>query len=114
MDRVAAAARTADALRARLARGTGGPGHYSRELVARLALSLHLVKAGLADAFEDAAIEVALMVEPALESTGGDGKATRGLVPAAARHVSRLVATSGTCRCRSCRPASRPAIRRCC
>ncbi len=76
MDRVAAAARTADALRTRLARGTGGPGHYSRELVARLALSLHLVKAGLADAFEDAAVEVALMVEPALESSGGDGKAT--------------------------------------
>ena len=76
MDRVAAAARTADALRTRLARGTGGPGHYSRELIARLALSLHLVKAGLADAFEDAAVEVALMVEPALESSGGDGKAT--------------------------------------
>ena len=76
MDRVAAAARTADALRTRLARGTGGPGHYSRELVARLALSLYLVKAGLADALEDAAVEVALMVEPALESSGGDGKAT--------------------------------------
>jgi ATP-dependent Clp protease ATP-binding subunit ClpC len=76
MDRVAAAARTADALGARLARGAGGPGRYSRELVARLALSLYLVKAGLADAFEDAAVEVALLVEPALESSGGDGKAT--------------------------------------
>jgi ATP-dependent Clp protease ATP-binding subunit ClpC len=63
-------------LRARLARGTGGAGRYSRELVARLALNLYLVKAGLADAFEDAAVEVALMVEPALESSGSDGKAT--------------------------------------
>jgi ATP-dependent Clp protease ATP-binding subunit ClpC len=76
MDRVAAAARTADALRLRLARGTGGPGRYSGELTARLALSLYLVKEGLKDAFDDAAVEVALMVEPALESTGGDGKAT--------------------------------------
>jgi ATP-dependent Clp protease ATP-binding subunit ClpC len=77
MDRVAAAAGTADALRGRLARGSGGgPGHYSRELIARLALSLHLVKEGLKDAFEGAAVEVALMVEPAFESPGGDGKAT--------------------------------------
>jgi ATP-dependent Clp protease ATP-binding subunit ClpC len=76
MDRVAAAARTADALCLRLARGAGGPGHYSRELTARLALSLYSVKEGLKDAFEDAAVEVALMVEPAFESTGGDGKAT--------------------------------------
>ncbi|HEY3643044.1 MAG TPA: AAA family ATPase [Xanthobacteraceae bacterium] len=77
MDRVAAAAGTADALRGRLARGTGGAsGHYSRELTARLALSLYLVREGLKDAFEGAAVEVALMVEPAFESTGGDGKAT--------------------------------------
>jgi ATP-dependent Clp protease ATP-binding subunit ClpC len=76
MDRVAAAAGTADALRLRLAKGAGGPGHYSRELIARLALGLHLVEQGIADAFEGAAVEVALMVEPALESTGSDGKAT--------------------------------------
>jgi ATP-dependent Clp protease ATP-binding subunit ClpC len=76
MDRVAAAAGTADALRLRLAKGAGGPGHYSRELIARLALSLHLVEQGIADAFEGAAVEVALMVEPALESTGSDGKST--------------------------------------
>jgi ATP-dependent Clp protease ATP-binding subunit ClpC len=75
MDRVSAAARTADALRQRLAKGTGGPGHYSRELIGRLALSLHLVEQGLADAFEAAPVEVALLVEPALEG-GGDGKAT--------------------------------------
>jgi ATP-dependent Clp protease ATP-binding subunit ClpC len=76
MDRVAAAAGTTDALRSRLAKATGGPGHYSRELIARLALNLHLVEEGIKDVFEGAAVEVALMVEPALESTGGDGKAT--------------------------------------
>jgi ATP-dependent Clp protease ATP-binding subunit ClpC len=76
MDRVAAAARTADALRGRLARAAGSPGHYSRELIARLALNLLLVKEGLKDAFEGAAVEVALKVEPAFEATGGDGKAT--------------------------------------
>ncbi len=76
MDRIGAAAGTADALRGRLARGSPGrPGHYSRELIARLALSIHLVKEGLKDLSEGAAIEVALMVEPAFEG-GGDGKAT--------------------------------------
>jgi ATP-dependent Clp protease ATP-binding subunit ClpC len=75
MDRVAAAAATTDALHARLAKGTGG-GHYSRELIGRLALQLYLVREGLKDVVEDAAIEIALMVEPALESSAGDGKAT--------------------------------------
>jgi hypothetical protein len=42
----------------------------------RLALHLNLVKEGLRDAFESAAIEVALMVEPAFEANAGDGKAT--------------------------------------
>ncbi|HEY6255809.1 MAG TPA: AAA family ATPase, partial [Xanthobacteraceae bacterium] len=76
MDRVAAAAGTADALRSRLARGSGGAGNYSRELVSRLAQQLYLVKDGIADAFERAAIEVALVVEPAFDSQAGDGKAT--------------------------------------
>jgi ATP-dependent Clp protease ATP-binding subunit ClpC len=82
MDRVAAADATADALRGRLARGSGGgrpendSRHYSRELIARLAQSLYLVKEGLKDALEGAPVEVALMVEPAFDSPGGDGKAT--------------------------------------
>jgi ATP-dependent Clp protease ATP-binding subunit ClpC len=76
MDRVAAAAATTDALHARLAKGAGGSGHYSRELIGRLALQLHLVKEGLEDVVEDAAIEVALMVEPAFEGSASDGKAT--------------------------------------
>jgi ATP-dependent Clp protease ATP-binding subunit ClpC len=76
MDRVAAAATTTDALHTRLAKGAGGSGQYSRELIGRLALQLHLVKEGLEDVVEDAAIEVALMVEAAFEGSAGDGKAT--------------------------------------
>jgi ATP-dependent Clp protease ATP-binding subunit ClpC len=62
-------------LRARLAKAAGGP-HYSRELIARLASHLYLVRQGLKDVFDGAAIEVALMVEPAFETGGGDGRAT--------------------------------------
>ena len=66
MDRVTAAAGTAAALRKRLDRSVGGPERYSRELVSRLALQIWLVKEGVQDVFEAAAVEVALMVEPAL------------------------------------------------
>jgi ATP-dependent Clp protease ATP-binding subunit ClpC len=66
MDRVTAAAATAEALRARLERGA--PGHYSRELVSRLALQLWVTKQGLQDVWEGAAIEIALTVEPALDA----------------------------------------------
>jgi ATP-dependent Clp protease ATP-binding subunit ClpC len=71
MDRVAAAAKTAESLRGRLARGAGRRDHYSRELMGRLALQLHLVKEGVRDVFEGAAVEVAIMVEPALRPAGG-------------------------------------------
>ncbi len=74
MDRVGAAAGTADALRMRLARGSHQPGHYFRELISRLALQVHLVTEGIRDVFEGSAIEVALVVEPALET--GDNPAT--------------------------------------
>ena len=67
MDRVQAAAATADSLGARLAKGTERTGKYSRELVGRLALQLHLIKEGIRDVLESAPIEVALMVEPAFE-----------------------------------------------
>ena len=67
MDRVAAAAGTAAALRKRLDRSVSGPERYSRELVSRLALQIWLVKEGVQDVFDGAAVEVALMVEPALE-----------------------------------------------
>jgi ATP-dependent Clp protease ATP-binding subunit ClpC len=74
MDRVAAAAGTAQALRTRLARGGGRGDYYSRELISRLALHLHLVKQGIDDVFENAAIEIALMVEPAFDGYAGDPK----------------------------------------
>src|SRR5262249_61030042 len=63
MDRVKAAAATAEGLRTRLARSTDRAGKHSRELVARLALQLHLVKEGMRDAMETAPIEGALVVE---------------------------------------------------
>ncbi len=52
MDRVKAAMSTADALRGRLAKGTERSGRSSRELVARLALQLHLIKEGVRDVHE--------------------------------------------------------------
>jgi ATP-dependent Clp protease ATP-binding subunit ClpC len=70
MDRVKAAASTAEALRARLAKGAERSGRSSRELVGRLALQLHLTKEGIRDVLEQAPIEVALLVEPALERPG--------------------------------------------
>ena len=76
MDRVKTAASTAEALRARLAKGAQRSGKSSRELVGRLALQLHLIKEGTRDVFEAAPIEVALLVEPALERPGERG-ATR-------------------------------------
>ena len=76
MDRVKAAAATAEALRARLAKGAERSGKSSRELVGRLALQLHLIKEGIRDVFEAAPIEVALLVEPALERAG-EREATR-------------------------------------
>jgi ATP-dependent Clp protease ATP-binding subunit ClpC len=75
MDRVAAAADTAAALRTRLARA-GGAEHFSRELISRLARHLYLVREGIRDALEGAAVEVALLIEPAFDTAGGDAKAT--------------------------------------
>lgn len=77
MDRVAAALGTADALRGRLARRSGRPEHYSRELVSRLALQLYLIQEGISDVFEAAPVEVALVVEPALDTGASNSKATR-------------------------------------
>ena len=76
MDRVQAAASTAESLRTRLAKGSGRAGQYSRELVARLALQLHMVTLGIQDAFDGAPVEVALMIEPALDAAG-ETQATR-------------------------------------
>jgi ATP-dependent Clp protease ATP-binding subunit ClpC len=76
MDRVTVAAGTVAALRVRLDRSMHRPGHYSRELVSRLALQVALVKEGIRDVFEGAPIEVALAVEPVLDSAGEDSPAT--------------------------------------
>jgi ATP-dependent Clp protease ATP-binding subunit ClpC len=70
MDRVKAAASTAESLRTRLAKGTERAGKSSRELIQRLALQLHLIKEGTRDVFDGAPIEVVLMVEPTLERLG--------------------------------------------
>jgi ATP-dependent Clp protease ATP-binding subunit ClpC len=67
LDRVRAAADTAQSLRSRLARGTERAGKSSRELIARLAMQLHLVKEGIRDAFDGEPIEAALVIEPALD-----------------------------------------------
>jgi ATP-dependent Clp protease ATP-binding subunit ClpC len=76
LDRIRAAADTAQSLRSRLARGTGRAGKHSRELIARLALQLHLVKEGIRDAFDGEPIEAALVIEPALEKPA-EREATR-------------------------------------
>src|SRR5262249_11329162 len=65
--RARAAADTAQSLRSRLARGAERAGKSSRELIARLALQLHLVKEGIRDAFDGEPIEAALVIEPALD-----------------------------------------------
>ena len=75
MDRVKAAAETANALRRRLERYGRSPPRYSAELSGRLALQLHLIREGIKDAFENASIEMALVVEPVFDS-GGDRQAT--------------------------------------
>jgi ATP-dependent Clp protease ATP-binding subunit ClpC len=76
MDRIKAAMATASSLRGRLAKGIERTGKFSRELVARLALQLHLIAEGIRDVRERAPIEVALQVEPAFE-TRGDGPRRR-------------------------------------
>jgi ATP-dependent Clp protease ATP-binding subunit ClpC len=73
MDRVATAIGTSEALRTRLERGSR-LGRYSRELLSRLALQLWLIRQGVQDVLEGAAVEVAVLVEPALEAASADCK----------------------------------------
>ncbi len=77
MDRVRAAASTAEAFRGRLAKAPARGGKSSKELIARLALQLHVIGEGIKDVFEAAPIEAALLVEPALggEADGGETQA---------------------------------------
>jgi ATP-dependent Clp protease ATP-binding subunit ClpC len=75
MDRVRSATVTAQSLRGRLTKTTRA-GRYSRELVSRLALQLHLIDHGIRDALSGAPVEAILSVQPAMES-GGDARAAR-------------------------------------
>ena len=97
MDRVQAAAQHGRVpARAASPRARERAGKSSRELVARLALQLHLVKEGIRDVFEAAPIEVALLVEPALERPGE----RRGDAAPGAGSCSTCIApgpTTGTC-----------------
>ncbi len=70
MDRVKAAAETANALRRRLERYNRSPPHYSTALSGRLALQLHLVREGIKDAYDAAPIELALAIEPVFDGAG--------------------------------------------
>jgi len=74
MDRVKAAAETANALRRRLERYKRSP-RYSAELSGRLALQLHLIREGIKDALGNAPVELALIVEPVFNGAG-DRQAT--------------------------------------
>jgi len=69
MDRVAEAARTAAHLKLRLDRSGKPAAQASRELVARLALQLHLVQQGLTDTLMGSPIDVLVLAEPALDGT---------------------------------------------
>jgi ATP-dependent Clp protease ATP-binding subunit ClpC len=70
MDRVKAAAETANALRRRSERYNRAPPRYSAELSGRLALQLHLIREGVEDAFDNAPVELALTIEPVLDGAG--------------------------------------------
>lgn len=70
MDRVKAAAETANALRRRLERYNRSPPRYSAELSGRLALQLHLVREGIKDAIDNAPVELALRIEPVFDGAG--------------------------------------------
>jgi len=67
MDRVKAAAATAAGLSARLERSTSASGRHSRDLVARLASQLFVVRHGIEDVLADEPVEVVLAVQPVLE-----------------------------------------------
>jgi ATP-dependent Clp protease ATP-binding subunit ClpC len=74
MDRIAMAADTATSLRARLDRRRNDEERGARELVARLALQLHLLRDGLDDLDTRAPVEVALAVVPALDGNAGESQ----------------------------------------
>lgn len=70
MDRIKAAAKTADALRERLDKSRDRSGSYSNELMGRLARQIFALKAGIADVLTDTPVETIVRVEPALDASG--------------------------------------------
>ena len=51
------------------------PPRYSAELSGRFALQLHLIREGIKDAFDNAPVELRLLIEPVFDSAG-DRQAT--------------------------------------
>jgi ATP-dependent Clp protease ATP-binding subunit ClpC len=68
-DRIKAAVQTARRLEGRLNRSAGPNGRYSKDLIARLAAQIHVIQHGIEDAVVGAPVEMALCVQPALESS---------------------------------------------
>lgn len=77
MDRLAVATETAHRLHGRLPRRQNATGKSAREIVARLAMQIHLVEQGLKDLDDGAPAEAALIVEPVFNSPGEEGEAER-------------------------------------
>lgn len=69
MDRIKAAAKTADALRERLDKSRARDGSYSQELMSRLARQILALKAGVLDVLTTAPIEAVIRIEPALDTS---------------------------------------------
>lgn len=75
IDRIAAAARTAESLAERFLRGRSGrQNDYSRDLARRLASQILLVESGLQEALAGPPVEVLVSIEPILEA-GPDARA---------------------------------------
>ena len=70
LDRVKAAAETANALRRRLEKYNRSLPRYSAELSGRLALQLHLIREGIRDALDNAPVELVLAIEPVFDGAG--------------------------------------------
>jgi ATP-dependent Clp protease ATP-binding subunit ClpC len=70
LNRVKAAAETANALRRRLEKYNRSPPRYSAELSGRLALQLHLIREGIKDAFDNAPVELVFAIEPVFDGAG--------------------------------------------
>ncbi len=76
-DRVDQALATAERLKRRLEGYKKPDGGLSRELIARLALQLHLVGEGVADGFSKAPVDAILLIEPVLDGRDDPAESAR-------------------------------------